>query len=64
MDQCLKAGGRMTKQMDEGDSFMVTEMYMKEIGLMIKRTALECTHMQMGQVISANGKVIFSTDLA
>ena len=42
-DQSMKDGGEIIQQMVEEDSFMQMEMFLKEIGKMIKLTGWEFT---------------------
>lgn len=60
----MKAGGRMTKLMEEEDSFMQMEIFTKEIGLMIKHMALVHTHIPMEQLTEVNGTATSKMGLA
>ena len=43
----MKGGGETQRLMDEVDLYMLMEMYMKEIGKMIRQMAMECIHISM-----------------
>lgn len=43
MDQCMKVGGKITKQMEKVDLFMLTETFMMDIGKMIRLMVKEFT---------------------
>ena len=55
--------GKITEPMVKASSLILTEMSMKEIGLMIRAMAMESIIILMVQCMRATGETIFSMDL-
>ena len=58
MAQYMKDGGKIIKQMEKADLYMLMEMYMMAIGLMIKLMVLVYTAIQMVLNMKDIGKKI------
>ena len=63
MDLDMKDNGEMERQMATVNFITQMATYTKEIGSMIRRTAMELTHMQMVLSMLGSGKTINSMAL-
>ena len=54
----MKVSGNIVKLLVKADLFMLMEMFMTEIGKMIKLMGLEYIHILMEQGMKANGRKI------
>ena len=62
MVQCIKASGRIINRLVKANSCILTEMFMKDNGQMIKPMDMESTNTQMEPNTQDNGRMTCNMD--